>query len=262
MLPREGPPKRARGRVPGAATQRTEPSQRWRRALRCAALAAAIRAQKSHKCLFRRRTSKTTYAGSQRARKPQRRRQHGCGTAARPNLARARPKPTTRRDAGANRTRNITTPRPTRARAPSPLRRANMEAPLSPSKGKKASKAKSPGKKDPKSPAKVKSVKKAAAETPVKTSSKKKAAETPQTKPKEKRSGPYEARWKKAMCVARRPYFLRSLSRRRRRGATPSPRRRHAHTTQEHLPEVPARVRTRRHRFIWYIDGRHDAHDD
>ena len=75
-----------------------------------------------------------------------------------------------------------------------------MEAPLSPTKGKKASKAKSPGKKDPKSPAKVKSVTKAA-ETPVKTSSKKKAAETPQTKPKEKRSGPYEARWKKAMCV-------------------------------------------------------------
>ena len=116
-----------------------------------------------------------------------------------------------------------------------------MEAPLSPSKGKKASKAKSPGKKDPKSPAKVKSVTKAA-ETPVKTSSKKKAAETPQTKPKEKRSGPYEARWKKAMCVARRPSFLRW--RRRRRGATPSPRRRHAHTTQEHLPEVPARFRT------------------
>ena len=75
-----------------------------------------------------------------------------------------------------------------------------MEAPLSPTKGKKANKAKSPQKKDPKSPAKVKSVKKAA-ETPVKTSSKKKAAETPQTKPKEKRSGPYEARWKKAMYV-------------------------------------------------------------
>ena len=126
------------------------------------------------------------------------------------------------------------------------------EAPLSPTKGKKSTK-----KKDPKSPAKVKSVTKAA-ETPVKTSSKKKAAETPQTKPKEKKSGPYEARWKKAMCVARCPY----LSRRRRRGATPSPRRRHAHTTQEHLPEVPARVRTRRHRFIWSIDGRHDAHDD
>ena len=134
------------------------------------------------------------------------------------------------------------------------------EAPLSPTKGKKSTK-----KKDPKSPAKVKSVTKAA-ETPVKTSSKKKAAETPQTKPKEKRSGPYEARWKKAMCVARGPSFLRrrtqrALSRRRRRGATPSPRR-HSHTTQEHLPEVPARVRTRRHRFIWYIDSRHDAHDD
>ena len=40
-----------------------------------------------------------------------------------------------------------------------------------------------------------------AAETPVKTSSKKKAAETPQTKPKEKKTGPYEARWKKAMYV-------------------------------------------------------------
>ena len=80
------------------------------------------------------------------------------------------------------------------------------EAPLSPTKkGKKGTKGNSP-KKDPKSPAKVKSVKKSA-ETPVKTSSKKKAAETPQTKPKEKRSGPYEARWKKAMCVARRPYF-------------------------------------------------------
>jgi hypothetical protein len=77
------------------------------------------------------------------------------------------------------------------------------EAPLSPTKGKKSTK-----KKDPKSPAKVKSVTKAA-ETPVKTSSKKKAAETPQTKPKEKKSGPYEARWKKAMCVARRPYVLR-----------------------------------------------------
>ena len=77
-------------------------------------------------------------------------------------------------------------------------------------KGKK-SKAKSPGKKDPKSPAKVKSVTKAA-ETPVKTSSKKKAAETPQTKPKEKKSGPYEARWKKAMCVARRPSFFDGLS--------------------------------------------------
>ena len=78
------------------------------------------------------------------------------------------------------------------------------EAPLSPTKkGKKSTKGNSP-KKDPKSPAKVKSVKKSA-ETPVKTSSKKKAAETPQTNPKEKRSGPYEARWKKAMCVARRP---------------------------------------------------------
>ena len=78
------------------------------------------------------------------------------------------------------------------------------EAPLSPTKGKKSTKAKgndkSPGK-GPKSPAKVKSVKKAAAETPVKTSSKKKAAETPQTKPKEKKTGPYEARWKKAMYV-------------------------------------------------------------
>ena len=80
---------------------------------------------------------------------------------------------------------------------------------MSPTKGKK-SKAKSPQKGGPKSPAKVKSVKKAAAETPVKTSSKKKAAETPQTKPKEKKTGPYEARWKKAMCVARRPYFLRA----------------------------------------------------
>ena len=92
---------------------------------------------------------------------------------------------------------------------------AKEEAPLSPTKGKKSSKAKSPGK-GPKSPAKVKSVKKSA-ETPVKTSSKKKAAETPQTKPKEKKTGPYEARWKKAMCVARRPYVLRW--RRRRRGA-------------------------------------------
>ena len=99
-----------------------------------------------------------------------------------------------------------------------------MEAPLSPSKGKKASKAKSPGKKDPKSPAKVKSVTKAA-ETPVKTSSKKKAAETPQTKPKEKKSGPYEARWKKAMCVARCPYFLHVAS-------TPSGR--HAITLTQH----------------------------
>ena len=81
---------------------------------------------------------------------------------------------------------------------------AKEEAPLSPTKkGKKATKGNSP-KKDPKLPAKVKSVKKAA-ETPVKTSSKKKAAETPQTKPKEKRSGPYEARWKKAMCVAQCP---------------------------------------------------------
>ena len=81
---------------------------------------------------------------------------------------------------------------------------AKEEAPLSPTKkGKKATKGNSP-KKDPKSPAKVKSVKKAA-ETPVKTSSKKKAAETPQTKPKEKRTGPYEARWKKAMCVAQCP---------------------------------------------------------
>ena len=84
---------------------------------------------------------------------------------------------------------------------------AKEEAPLSPTKkGKKATKGNSP-KKDPKSPAKVKSVKKSA-ETPVKTSSKKKAAETPQTKPKEKKTGPYEARWKKAMCVARRPSFL------------------------------------------------------
>ena len=135
-----------------------------------------------------------------------------------------------------------------------------MEAPLSPSKGKKASKAKSPGKKDPKSPAKVKSVKKAAAETPVKTSSKKKAAETPQTKPKEKRSGPYEARWKKAMCVARRPSFLRRRTQ-RVVDAVGAPRH-HSHTTQEHLPEVPARVRPRRHRIIWYSDSRYDAHDD
>ena len=131
------------------------------------------------------------------------------------------------------------------------------DAPLSPTKkGKKATKAKGNDKspnKGPKSPAKVKSVKKAA-ETPVKTSSKKKAAETPQTKPKEKKTGPYEARWKKAMYVARRPSFLRS--------STPSPRRRHAHTTQEHLPEVPARSRTRRHRFIWYPDSRYDADHD
>ena len=76
---------------------------------------------------------------------------------------------------------------------------AKEDAPLSPTKKGKSKKANSP-KKDPKSPAKVKSVKKSA-ETPVKTSSKKKAAETPQTKPKEKRSGPYEARWKKAMYV-------------------------------------------------------------
>ena len=82
---------------------------------------------------------------------------------------------------------------------------AKEEAPLSPTKKGKKGKAKSPGT-GPKSPAKVKSVKKSA-ETPVKTSSKKKAAETPQTKPKEKKTGPYEARWKKAMCVARRPYF-------------------------------------------------------
>jgi len=126
------------------------------------------------------------------------------------------------------------------------------EAPLSPTKGKKSTK-----KKDPKSPAKVKSVTKAA-ETPVKTSSKKKAAETPQTKPKEKKSGPYEARWKKAMCVARGPSFLRWRTCRVDGVGAP----RHAHTTQEHLPEVPARFRTRRHRFIWYIDSRHDAHDD
>ena len=87
---------------------------------------------------------------------------------------------------------------------------AKEEAPLSPTKkGKKGTKGNSP-KKDPKSPAKVKSVKKSA-ETPVKTSSKKKAAETPQTKPKEKKTGPYEARWKKAMCVARRPYFFDSV---------------------------------------------------
>ena len=132
------------------------------------------------------------------------------------------------------------------------------EAPMSPTKGKKSTKAKgndkSPGK-GPKSPAKVKSVKKSA-ETPVKTSSKKKAAETPQTKPKEKKTGPYEARWKKAMCVARCPSFLRSVA------STPSPRRRHAHPTQEHLPEVPARPRPRRHGLIWYVNSRHDAHDD
>ena len=97
----------------------------------------------------------------------------------------------------------------TKAKAKAP----KEEAPLSPTKGKKSTKGNSP-KKDPKSPAKVKSVKKAAAETPVKTSSKKKAAETPQTKPKEKRSGPYEARWKKAMCVARRPSFLRRRTQR------------------------------------------------
>ena len=143
---------------------------------------------------------------------------------------------------------------------------AKEEAPLSPTKkGKKSTKGNSP-KKDPKSPAKVKSVKKAA-ETPVKTSSKKKAAETPQTKPKEKRSGPYEARWKKAMCVARCPSFLRWRT--QRVASTPSGRHaiaapfpRHSHTTQEHLPEVPARVRPRRHRFIWYVNERHDAHDD
>ena len=162
---------------------------------------------------------------------------------------------------------------------------AKEEAPLSPTKkGKKGTKGNSP-KKDPKSPAKVKSVKKSA-ETPVKTSSKKKAAETPQTKPKEKRSGPYEARWKKAMCVARGPYFFDGVlsvplfasmaSGRCLVASTPSGRhaiaassahplirpRRHAHTTQEHLPEVPARFRTRRHRLIWYIDSRYDAHDD
>ena len=93
---------------------------------------------------------------------------------------------------------------------------------MSPSKSK-SKKAKSPNK-GPKSPAKVKSVKKAA-ETPVKTLSKKKAAETPQTKPKEKRSGPYEARWKKAMYVLLHLFSVTLY-------------------TQEHLPEVPARVRT------------------
>ena len=36
----------------------------------------------------------------------------------------------------------------------------------------------------------------------------------------------------------------------------------HSHTTQEHLPEVPARLRPRRHRFIWYPDSRYDADDD
>ena len=88
---------------------------------------------------------------------------------------------------------------------------AKEEAPLSPTKkGKKATKGNSP-KKDPKSPAKVKSVKKSA-ETPVKTSSKKKAAETPQTKPKEKRTGPYEARWKKAMCVAQCPCHIDAVA--------------------------------------------------
>ena len=88
---------------------------------------------------------------------------------------------------------------------------AKEEAPLSPTKkGKKSTKGNSP-KKDPKSPAKVKSVKKAA-ETPVKTSSKKKAAETPQTKPKEKRTGPYEARWKKAMCVAQCPCHIDAVA--------------------------------------------------
>ena len=88
---------------------------------------------------------------------------------------------------------------------------AKEEAPLSPTKkGKKATKGNSP-KKDPKSPAKVKSVTKAA-ETPVKTSSKKKAAETPQTKPKEKRTGPYEARWKKAMCVAQCPCHIDAVA--------------------------------------------------
>ena len=43
-------------------------------------------------------TTKTTYAGSQRARKPQRPRLYDCGTAAHPPSASARPKPTTRRD--------------------------------------------------------------------------------------------------------------------------------------------------------------------
>jgi len=37
-------------------------------------------------------TTKTTYAGSHRARTPQRPRPHDCGTAARPSLARAHPK--------------------------------------------------------------------------------------------------------------------------------------------------------------------------
>ena len=180
-------------------------------AARCGALRcrpSATRAAKSPPTFLAQETPKTTYAGSQRARKPQRPRPHDCGTAARPTVSSARPEPTTRRDAGANSTRNITTPRPTNAPPSSPLRRANMsskakapkdEAPMSPTKKGKSKNAKSPNK-GPKSPAKVKSVKKAA-ETPVKTSSKKKAAETPQTKPKEKRSGPYEARWKKAMYV-------------------------------------------------------------
>ena len=94
------------------------------------------------------------------------------------------------------------------SKAKAPKKEA-MEAPMSPSKSK-SKKAKSPNK-GPKSPAKVKSVKKAA-ETPVKTSSKKKAAETPQTKPKEKRTGPYEARWKKAMCVAQCPCHIDAVA--------------------------------------------------
>ena len=69
-------------------------------------------------------TSKTTYAGSHRARKPQRPRPHDY----RARVKQRAPQAPDRRDRRRNTSATITTPRPTRARAPSPLRRANMSS--------------------------------------------------------------------------------------------------------------------------------------
>ena len=97
-----------------------KPSERRRRAVARCAAALAPRAPKNRLRQFqRRKPNKTTHAGSARARTPQRPRPRCRGTAARPNLARARPKPTTRHDRRHNERQKLR-PRVPRARAPRP----------------------------------------------------------------------------------------------------------------------------------------------
>ncbi len=123
-------PRRRKNKIPLAAPKRArappcptpQPPPRERHAPQYPArrrYAPRARPQKCSRRTGETATAKTTYAGSHRARTPQRRRPRCRGTAARPTLSSARPKPTTRRDR--RRTpRQPSRPRVPRARAPRP----------------------------------------------------------------------------------------------------------------------------------------------